>query len=70
MTFVMQHPGTGYSNGVLKTFGKYGPVYEILGEPRRSPSGEEDVRVRVFHTGEVLDYGYLEMLTDPEADVV
>ncbi len=52
--------------GVLKTFGKYGPMYEVLGSAPRGPKGEM-VAIRVFHSGEELDYPLADILDDPLA---
>jgi hypothetical protein len=53
--------------GVVKTFGPYGPQYEVLGYAGRSAAGVELVRVRVYPTLEETDYEYLSMLEDPAA---
>lgn len=52
--------------GVFKTFGVYGPMYEVLGSAPRSTKGEM-VAIRVFHSGEELDYPLNEVLDDPLA---
>jgi hypothetical protein len=52
--------------GVFKTFGEYGPMYEVLGSAPRGPKGEM-VSIRVFHSGEELDYPLNEVLEDPLA---
>jgi hypothetical protein len=52
--------------GVFKTFGEYGPMYEVLGSAPRGPKGEM-VAIRVFHSGEELDYPLSEVLEDPLA---
>ncbi len=53
--------------GTLKTFGEYGPMYEVLGSVGAGPNGQEMVSIRVFGTGEVLDYSVDELKSDPEA---
>jgi hypothetical protein len=53
--------------GTLKTFGRSGPMYEVLGPAGRAVQGKEAVTIRVFGTGEVTDYPVEEMLQDPEA---
>lgn len=50
--------------GVVKTFGEFGPMYEVLGDAPRGPKGEM-VRIRVFFTEEELDYPLSSMLADP-----
>jgi hypothetical protein len=53
--------------GSIKTIGKYGPMYEVLGPAGRSANGEELVSIRVVPTGEVTDYEFEDMMNDPEA---
>lgn len=53
--------------GTIKTFGEFGPMYEVLGSAGRSPQGKELVTIRVFGTNEVTEYGVDEMIADPEA---
>jgi len=53
--------------GSIKTIGKYGPMYEILGPAGRSAEGEGRVSIRAVPTGEVTDYEFEEMMADPEA---
>lgn len=50
--------------GAIKTFGEYGPMYEVLGPAPDGPKGAM-VHVRVFFTGEELDYPLTDMLADP-----
>lgn len=50
--------------GVIKTFGEYGPMYEVIGPAPRGPKGEM-VHIRVFFTEEELDYPLEDMLADP-----
>ncbi len=47
-----------------KSFGPYGPQYEVLGSAPRGKKGEM-VTVRVLHGGETLDYPLADMLADP-----
>ncbi len=49
--------------GVLKTFGDYDPMYEVLGPARDGPKGSM-VHIRVFFTEEELDDPLAEMLED------
>jgi hypothetical protein len=42
-------------------------MYEVLGPAGRGPDGQEMVTIRVFGTGEVLDYSVDELTSDPEA---
>jgi hypothetical protein len=51
--------------GTFKTFGEYGPMYEVLGPAPRGTKGEM-VAIRVFHSGEELDYPLADVLEDPD----
>lgn len=42
-------------------------MYEVLCVAMKTVTGREMVTIRVFGTGEVLDYPQDEMITDPEA---
>ena len=53
--------------GTMKTIGKYGPAYEVLGPAGRSSRGDEMVTIRIFNTGEITAYELEDMKTDPEA---
>ncbi len=57
-------PSAAIPVGVLKTFGEFGPMYEVLGPAPRGPKGEM-VAIRVFHSGEELDYPLADVLADP-----
>ena len=52
--------------GVLKQFGPWGPMYEVLdwAEPK---NGQSRVRIMLMHSREVTTYGYNAMMEDPEA---
>lgn len=50
--------------GAIKSFGKHGPIYEVLGSAPRGVKGEM-VAIRVVHGGEKLDYPLIDMLSDP-----
>jgi len=50
--------------GAFKSFGEHGPMYEVLGPAPRGPKGEM-VAIRVFHSGEELDYPLADVLDDP-----
>jgi hypothetical protein len=52
--------------GAIKTFGEYGPMYEVLGPAPRGERGEM-VAIRVVIGGEELDYPLADMLADPVA---
>ncbi len=50
--------------GAIKTFGAYGPMYEVMGPAPDSPKGQM-VHIRVFFTEEELDYPLAQVLEDP-----
>jgi hypothetical protein len=50
----------------VKSFGRLGPQYEVVGYAGRSSKGDELVQVRVLRSGEVTEYEYSAMLADPE----
>ncbi|HWZ51119.1 MAG TPA: DUF5397 family protein [Granulicella sp.] len=52
--------------GLVKSFGRLGPQYEVVGYAGRSSKGDELVQVRVLRSGEVTEYEYSAMLADPE----
>jgi hypothetical protein len=52
--------------GTIKSFGPYGPEYEVLG-PAEPENGARQIKVVIVRTGEETTYGYDEMLADPEA---
>lgn len=47
--------------GTYRTFGEYGPVYQVVG-----PVNGSKVHVVVVQTGEELDYPVEQALADPE----
>lgn len=49
--------------GTFRTFGEYGPVYEVM-----RPVNGQKVHVVVVQTGEELDYPTEQALSDPEAN--
>jgi len=52
--------------GTWRRFGIFGPVYEIVAEGNRLPTGDETLRIRVIETGEELDYKLADVLDDPK----
>ena len=52
--------------GSIKSFGEFGPEYQILG-PAPSENGKPRVRIVLIRTGEETDYGLEAALSDPEA---
>jgi Family of unknown function (DUF5397) len=53
--------------GTFRTFGRVGPVYEILqvNEPATGP--QVTLKIRVIESGEQLDYPLSDALDDPLA---
>ena len=53
--------------GKIKSFGAFGPKYEV-GEPLRIlDDGDWMVQIKLIETGEVTEYRYSHMIDDPEA---
>jgi len=63
MAAAMAHPAL-IPVGAIKSFGQYGPIYEVLGSAPRGVKGEM-VAIRVVHGGETLAYPLADMLADP-----
>lgn len=54
--------------GKIKTFGTFGPKYEV-GEPvGRQADGEWVIRVTLVETGEKAEYPYAQLINDPDAE--
>ena len=53
--------------GVIKSFGRFGPQYEVLGYAGHSSEGKDLVTIRVVRSGEMTEYEYDSMMADPEA---
>ncbi len=53
--------------GAVRTFGKFGPAYEVTGPAGRSADGKDLVFIRVLRTGETTEYEVDSMVQDPEA---
>ena len=53
--------------GAIKTFGPYGPKYEVGAVQRQLANGDWLVRVQLIETGETFDYRFSDLLVDPEA---
>ena len=62
MTMLESPPDEAQLVGRFRSFGEYGPVYQIVG----AVNGAK-VHVRVVQTGEELDYPVEQALADPEA---
>lgn len=53
--------------GSFRTFGRLGPVYEILRAAEPASGSKVMLRVRVVESGEELDYPLSDALDDPVA---
>jgi hypothetical protein len=53
--------------GRIKTFGAFGPKYEIVGTGRPSENGDWLIPIKVIESGEELDYRYSRLALDPDA---
>jgi hypothetical protein len=51
--------------GSIRTFGEYGPMYEVTGVAAPSATGEAMVSILVIESGETLDYELEAVLADP-----
>jgi hypothetical protein len=53
--------------GKIKSFGVFGPKYEV-GEPiRQLEDGDWIVLIKIIETGDEAEYRYTRLLDDPEA---
>jgi hypothetical protein len=53
--------------GAFKTFGPFGPPYEVVAPMRRLDDGDWMMQVRLLETGEDVEYRYAHVLDDPIA---
>lgn len=53
--------------GTFKTFGAYGPAYQIIAPVRQLADGDWLMRVRLLETSEEVEYRYTHVLDDPKA---
>ena len=53
--------------GKIKSFGVFGPKYEIGQLLRPLADGDWMVRIKMVETGEEAEYRYTHLLDDPEA---
>ena len=51
--------------GSIRTFGEWGPMYQVTGTAVPSPEGEQHVTILVIESGETLDYALDAVLADP-----
>ena len=53
--------------GGFKTFGVFGPAYQVIKPIRELGDGDWIVLVRVIETGEETEYRYSHLINDPKA---
>ena len=53
--------------GVFKTFGVFGPAYQVVEAVRQLADGDWMMRVRLLETSEEVEYRYTHVLGDPKA---
>jgi len=53
--------------GKIKSFGAFGPKYEVGQALRKSEDGDWLVEVKMVETGETAEYRLARLLDDPEA---
>ena len=53
--------------GVFKTFGLFGPAYQVVEPVRQLADGDWMMRVLLLETSEEVEYRYTHILTDPKA---
>ena len=53
--------------GQIKSFGEFGPKYEVLELRRLLSDSDWMVGIRLVETGEEIEYRYSHMMKDPEA---
>ena len=66
MATLVQH-AVSVPVGVVKSFGRLGPQYEVLSYAGHSSEGKDLVKIRVIRSGELTEYEYDSMMADPEA---
>ena len=53
--------------GAFKTFGVFGPAYQVIEAIRQLADGDWMMRVRLIETSEEVEYRYTRVLDDPKA---
>lgn len=53
--------------GVFKTFGEFGPPYQVVEPVCQLADGDWMMRVRLLESGEEVEYRYTHVLDDPKA---
>ncbi len=55
------------AQGKVKSFGVFGPKYEVCNVLRQLVDGDWMVRIKLVETGEEAEYRYSHLMNDPEA---
>lgn len=55
------------TQGKVKSFGVFGPKYEVGNVLRQLIDGDWMVRIKLVETGEEAEYRYSHLMNDPEA---
>lgn len=50
----------------FRRFGRFGPVYQVMGFSRENEQGDLMMKIHIFETNEDLEYPFLSILKDPE----
>jgi hypothetical protein len=53
--------------GQFRTFGFFGPTYQVLEPIKKNNQGDWMLRIQVVETGEETEYPYTQAKDDPEA---
>jgi hypothetical protein len=53
--------------GKIKTFGPFGPKYEVCHTIRQLDDGDWMVKIKMVETGEEAEYRYSHLANDPDA---
>jgi hypothetical protein len=53
--------------GTYKTFGPFGPAYQVVAPIRPLGDGDWLMEVRLLETGEDVEYRYTHLVDDPKA---
>lgn len=53
--------------GAFKTFGVFGPAYQVIEPVRQLADGDWMMRVRLLETSEEVEYRYTRVQNDPKA---
>jgi len=55
------------AQGKIKSFGVFGPKYEVGSLLRQLADGDWMVRIKLLESGEETEYCYSHLINDPEA---